>query len=108
MTKTDFEIELHLATSNELNFPTQTTLRKIAEQTRQKINCDSAIKHLMKKLQTPKQKWRKILKTLNLIEEIVKTGAKRISLELFSKSFLIQNLAKFTYRENSVDVGVES
>ena len=108
MTKTDFENELHTATSNDLNFPTQASLKKISEQTRQKINCDSAIKHLIKKLQTPKQKWRKILKALNLTDELVKSGAKRISVELISKIFLIQNLIKFTHRENSMDIGGES
>lgn len=108
ITKTPFEIELHRVTSNELNFPTQADLRKVAEETRVKMNCDSAIKHIVKKLQTPKEKWRKILKTLNLIDVLCHSGARRIYLELQSHTYMIKGFTTMIHKENSVDVGKES
>lgn len=99
---------LHKATSNELAFPTQSDLLELAAKSTAKENCESAIKHITKKLQEPKEKWRKILKTLNLIEVLVAKGHRRITLELQTKIFMIQPLTSFMYRENSMDVGQQS
>lgn len=108
LTKSSYEIDLHRATSNELNFPTQTELLDLATKTSIKENCDSALKHFFKKLQTPKEKWRKLLKTINLLEIMIVKGNRRITLELQSKIFLVQNLTSFMYREKSMDVGQQS
>jgi hypothetical protein len=108
LTKTDYEISIHKATSNELSFPTQSDLLDLAAKSNIKENCESAIKHVTKKLQTPKEKWRKILKTLNLVEVLIAKGHRRFTLELQSKMFMIHPLMSFIYRENSIDVGQQS
>ena len=108
MTKTDYENLLHKVTSNELNFPSQAELIELAVKTNEKENCNAAIKHIFKKLQEPKEKWRKIYKVLQLIETMIIKGNRRVTLELQSKVFLVQNLINFFYKENGVDVGQQS
>jgi hypothetical protein len=108
VTKTTFEIDIHRVTSNELGFPTAEDLRTVSMATRSKVNCDAAIKHIIKKLQSPTKKWRKLLKTLNLIEVMCQCGARRLFLELQTHSYLVRNLQTTTLVENGVDVGAQS
>jgi hypothetical protein len=66
------------------------------------------LKHVFKKLQGPRKKWRKILKTLTLMRQVVMYGSKRAVEEFKKKTFLVRNLFEFTFVENSMDRGVKS
>ena len=66
------------------------------------------LKHVFKKLQGPYKKWRKILKTLILINVIVEKGSKRAIAQFQNKVFLIHNLFEFSYIEGSMDRGAKS
>ena len=50
ITKSDFKIHLHKSTSNELSFPTQADLYKIAKHSFYKTDSDAILKHVFKKL----------------------------------------------------------
>ena len=89
---TDFEQELHKATSNDVGFPDERALLSIASQSRDPNNCRAAIKHIFKKLQSPKEKWRKVYKALTLIEVMLQKGNKMLKSELNSKLFVIGSL----------------
>lgn len=64
------------------------------------------MKHVNKKLQEDKKKWRKILKTLNLIAVIVEMGSRKAVQEIKQQNFLIKQLHSFSYAEGSMDRGI--
>ena len=65
--------------------------------------------HCIKKLLCKKEKWRKILKDLFLIEHILKTGNPRFANSMRDESSKLQNLKNFSYiDENKVDKGETS
>ena len=108
MTKSDFKLILHKATSNEKSFPEQSDLNIIAKYTFYQNECDQMLKHVFKKLQGPYKKWRKILKTLTLVETILKKGSHRAVKGLKNKVFLVKNLFEFSYIEGTMDRGIKS
>ena len=108
MTKSDFKVLLHKVTSNEKNFPEQSDLHIIAKYTFYQNECDQMLKHVFKKLQGPYKKWRKILKTLALMDTVLKKGSHRAVKEFKSKVFLVKNLFEFSYIEGTMDRGVKS
>lgn len=66
------------------------------------------LKHIYKKLQGPTKKWRKILKTLYLIDAVLKKGSYRAVKELKTKVFLVKTLFEFLFIEGTIDRGVKS
>lgn len=88
----EFEAELHKTTSNELKYPTERDLLSVASQARDPDNARIAVKHLFEKLQSPRDKWRKILKALFLIEVMLVKGNRIVANELNSKLFLLRTL----------------
>jgi len=78
VTKTAFERLLSEATSNE-NWPvSNTTLQEIADHTYNHTDFITIMKHIWKKLSATKKKWRKIMKTLNLIEYLLKNASPKV------------------------------
>lgn len=65
--------------------------------------------HIGKKLNCRKEKWRKILKTLFLIEHLLKTGPPSFVDNIRSENYKLKNLNNFTYiDENRADKGETS
>ena len=104
ITLSEFEQLLHKATSNELIFPTERDLLVIASQAKDPENARITVKHIFKKLQSPKDKWRKTYKTLCLIETLLLKGNKLVYNEIGSKIFLIQALVSM-YEKEIPDLG---
>lgn len=71
-------------------------------------DCDHFLKHVFKKLQGPAQKWRKILKTLYLMDVVIKKGSLRAVKEFKAKVFLVKNLFEFSYIEGTMNNGSTS
>lgn len=65
------------------------------------------IDHLIKKLQSPPKKWRKIDKTYKLITVLLDNGDKRIQQNLKNNIFLIEMHINYNYIEDGVDRGIE-
>ncbi len=108
ITKSKFKNDLHKVTSNELNFPTQAEFMEIVKHSFSRKDCEVLLKHVFKRLQCAPEKWRKVLKTLSLVEALVAKGSKKVIFELKNKIFLINNLGKFSFFENSIDRGLQS
>ena len=70
-------------------------------------NHNALIKHINKKLQDKTKKWRKILKTLTLIEEILKNGSQEAVKILKRDEFLILNLENFEFKKGNLDRGLK-
>ena len=66
------------------------------------------LKHIFKRLQSPSKKWRKIVKTLGLVDVLLARGSKKSVFELKNKVFLVQNLASFSFVEGPIDRGAKS
>lgn len=65
--------------------------------------------HISKKLQCRKEKWRKILKTLFLIEHVLKTGSNNFVDSMRGMTYQLRNLNSFSYiDENRNDKGETS
>lgn len=108
LTKTKFQNELHRLTSDELSFPTQVDLADVARHSFIKQDCEVLLKHIFKRLQSPSKKWRKIVKTLSLIDVLLARGSKKSVFELKNKVFLVQNLSTFTFHDGPLDRGAKS
>lgn len=108
MTKSDFKVLLHKVTSNEKNFPEQAELNIVTKHSFYQRECDQLLKHIFKKLQGPYKKWRKILKTLYLMDAVLKRGSHRAVKEFKAKVFLVKNLYEFSFIEGTMDRGVKS
>lgn len=108
VTKSEYKQLLHKVTSDEKSFPEDRDLRIIARASFYRKETEQMLKHVFKKLQGPRKKWRKILKTLNLMRVIVQYGSKKAIEEFKKKVFLVRNLYEFTYVENSMDRGARS
>ena len=93
----DFEQNLHKATSNDVTFPNESDLFSIASHAQNPYNSRIAIKHIFKKLQSSQQKWRKVYKALSLIEMMLKMENNMLKKALISNLFVITSLAK-TYQ----------
>ncbi len=108
MTKSKLKNDLHKITSNELNFPTQAEFAEIAKHSFSRKDCEKLLKHIFKRLQSKPDQWRKILKTLTLVDTLVTKGSKQVMFEFKNKIFLIENLINFTFIEGSIDRGLQS
>ena len=94
-------------TSNSKKFPTTSELIIIAKQSQSKKECRDLLKHVFKKLQEKAKKWRKIIKTLNLIKVILTHGSLDCVTEIKKNLFLISELQNFSFMEGSMDRGVK-
>ena len=108
ITKSKFKNDLHRITSNELNFPTQAEFAEIAKHSFSRKDCEKLLKHIFKRLQCAPAKWRKIVKTLTLVEVLLSKGSKKVIFEFKTKVFLVENLNKFGYFDGSIDRGLQS
>lgn len=67
------------------------------------------VNHISKKLNCRKEKWRKILKCLFLVEHVLKTGSLNFYDSMRSLSYQFKNLNTFSYiDENRADKGETS
>lgn len=57
--------------------------------------------HVLKRLECKKEKWRKILKTLFLIEHILKTGSPNFVDSMKSDMYKLKNLSSFSFIDSN-------
>lgn len=105
MTMNDFEILMHKATSNEPSFLPDSQISALVEKTYFQAERKTLMNHLWTKLHGPKDKWRKILKALQVVKEITETGSPEANEELRNKIAMIKVLENYEYFEQNVDRG---
>ncbi|CAD8081891.1 unnamed protein product [Paramecium sonneborni] len=100
---TDILIE---ATSNE-NWNTPTKLfQEISEASYQFTQCDTIMKFIWKRLDSDNREWRRIMKTLNMIDYLTKNGAPRCVGEFRDCIFKIRSFSDFIMVEQGSDKGL--
>ena len=103
--KTELERKLKEATSNEHCHANVSLLNSISQRTNDREDFYVIYNYCMEKLTCPPEKWLRILKTLFLIEHILRTGNLRFAERLKDNSYKIKNLFEFSYIDGKVDKG---
>ncbi|CAD8167367.1 unnamed protein product [Paramecium octaurelia] len=106
LTKSPLEQTLSEATSNEnWNTPTK-LLQEVAEASYGYTSCDTIMKFIWKRLDSDNREWRRILKTLNMIEYLTKNGAPRCVGEFRDNIYKIRSFSDFFLVEQGSDKGL--
>ena len=104
----ELERKLKEATSNEHCHANVSLLNDISQHTNSSEDFRIIYDYCLKNLNLNSDQWRRILKTLFLIEHILRTGNMRFATELKDDSYKIKNLFNFNYYENRADKGETS
>ena len=106
--KTELERKLKKATSNEHCHANVKLLNDISRRTNSREDFYVIYNHCMKKLGSEPEKWLKILKTLFLIEHILRTGNLKFAERLKDNDYKIKSLFDFSFYEGKADKGETS
>mmetsp|Transcript_1636 Transcript_1636/g.1459 ORF Transcript_1636/g.1459 Transcript_1636/m.1459 type:complete len:319 (-) Transcript_1636:228-1184(-) len=105
VTKNPLERALAEATSNENWNASNRVLSEIADHTYSFNDFTQVMQYIWARLSSPKKKWRKTLKTLNLIEYLIKNGSPRCIQEFRDEQYQIRMLQELTVIEEGADRG---
>jgi len=108
VSKADLEKKLAEATTNETGFANISLLNEISSRTDDSECCKIIVNYCMKILSLKPKFWKRIIKDLNLIEHIVKTGSQNFVDEIKDKRDKLRDLNSFTYEEDDKDRGEAS
>ena len=106
--KADLEKKLSEATTNETGFANISLLNEISSRTDDSECCKIIVNYCMKILSLKPKFWKRIIRDLNLIEHIVKTGSQNFVDEIKDKRDKLRDLNSFTYEEDDKDRGEAS
>lgn len=106
--KTELERKLKKATLNEHCHANLSLLNDISRRTNYREDYYVIYNHCMKKLSCSPEKWLKILKSLLLIEHILRTGNLKFAEHLKEDEYKLKSLYNFSYNEGKVDKGETS
>lgn len=105
MEKADIQRKLNEATSNENCFANISLMNEIADRTDSSEECKIILKHCLKMLTLKPKFWRRIQKSLALIEHIVKTGSSNFLDGIKEERDKLKDLYDFSYEEDGKDKG---
>ena len=105
---TELERKLKKATANEHCHANVSLLNEISQRTGIREDYYIIYNHCMKKLSCRPEKWLKILKSLFLIEHILRTGNLKFAEHLKEDEYKIKRLFEFSYVEGKADKGETS
>ena len=108
VSKADLEKKLAEATTNETGFANISLLNEISSRTDDSECCKIIVNYCMKILSLKPKFWKRILKDLNLIEHIVKTGSQNFVDEIKDRRDKLRDLNNFSYEEDDKDRGEQS
>ena len=105
---TELERKLKKATANEHCHANVSLVDEISRRTTSREDYYIIYNHCMKKLSCRPEKWLKILKSLFLIEHILRTGNLKFAEHLKEDEYKIKRLFEFSYVEGKADKGETS
>lgn len=108
MTKNNFEVLLHKLTSNEDKLPKNKEYDKAVVYSFNPTECKQLVKHIVKRLQAPPKKYKKIIKTLYLILVLLEKGSRQAVSEMQRNVGLVEYLTTFSYKDKNKDKGFKS
>lgn len=105
ITKTPLERSVAEACNNENYSAPVTLLQEISEKSFHPRERKSIMNLVWRYLDSSKRKWRRIYKTLTLIEYLLKFGSNSCISEIKEEEYRIRILQDFTYREDKIERG---
>ena len=108
VSKADLEKKLAEATTNETGFANISLLNEIASRTDDSECNKIIVNYCMKVLNLKPKFWKRILKCLNLIEHVIKTGSQNYVDEIKDRRDTLRELTNFSYEENEKERGEPS
>ena len=103
--KTPLEEDLDNAINNEEWLAPNTLLRSLAEKTHHDEDSSRILKAIWENLRSAPRNWRKIQKTLLLVDMVIRTGSQRALAEIRNESFKIRILTDFSYEDSGMGYG---
>ena len=108
VSQVDLEKKLNEATTNETAFANISLLNEISSRTDDSEECKIILKFCTKLLSLKPKFWKRILKDLNLIEHLVKTGSQNFVEGIKDERDKLRDLNDFSYEEEGKDKGEKS
>jgi hypothetical protein len=108
VSQVDLEKKLNEATTNETAFANISLLNEISSRTDDSDECKIILKFCTKMLTLKPKFWKRILKDLNLIEHLVKTGSQNFVEGIKDERDKLRDLNDFSYEEEGKDKGEKS
>ena len=108
VSQVDLEKKLNEATTNETAFAHISLLNEISSRTDDSDECKIILKFCTKMLTLKPKFWKRILKDLNLIEHLVKTGSQNFVEGIKDERDRLRDLYNFSYEEDDKDKGEKS
>jgi hypothetical protein len=108
VSQVDLEKKLNEATTNETAFANISLLNEISSRTDDSDECKIILKFCTKLLSLKPKFWKRILKDLNLIEHLVKTGSQNFVEGIKDERDKLRDLNDFSHEEEGKDKGEKS
>ena len=108
VSQADLEKKLVEATPNETGMSNISLLNEISSRTDDSEECKIVVKYCLKLLTLNPKFWKKILRDLNLIEHVIKTGSQNFIEQIKEERDKLRDLNNFTYEEDDKDRGEQS
>ena len=105
---TELERKLKKATADEHCHANVSLLDEISRRTASREDYYIIYNHCMKKISCRPEKWLKVLKSLLLIEHILRTGNLKFAEHLKEDEYKIKRLFEFSYIDGKADKGETS
>ena len=108
VSKVDLEKKLNQATSNEMGYASISLLNEISKRTDDREECKMIVKFCIKLLSSKPKFWKRILKSLYLIEHLVKTGSQDYVEGIKDERDSLRELYNFSHEEDGKEKGEKS
>jgi epsin len=108
MTQVDLLTKLNEATANSTGLASISLLNEISSRTDNSEECSQISKHCLKVLTLKPKMWKRILRSLALIDHIIKTGSQNFIDQIKDERDKLRDLYEFTYEEDDKDRGEAS
>lgn len=105
ITGSEIERTLNEATSNENWGVSNTTLTKIAEASFNYDDGEAIMRHVWRTISSDPKEWRRIYKTLTLLEHLLKFGSSRCVQQAKDELFQLRLLTSFSYSDRGEERG---
>ena len=108
VSQVDLEKKLAEATTNEMAFASISLLNEISSRSDDSEECKIIVKFCLKIFGLKPKFWKRILKALNLIEHVVKTGSQNFVDQIKDERDRLRDLYNFSYEEDDKEKGDKS
>ena len=108
VSQVELEKKIAEATSNEMGFASISLLNELSSRSEDSEDCKLMVRLCIKILGLKPKFWKRILKALNLIEHIIKTGSQNFVEQIKDERDRLRELYNFSYEDDDKDRGEPS